>query len=83
VNRMFDLQKNTWLLSLGSFFGLVVILIGSCGLLTIVTNGRIGDFGVDVKFFAVIGAVHLIFTGYRAVRQAWVIKRSQGSAPSV
>ena len=73
---MFDLQKNTWLLLLGSFFGLAMILIGSCGLLSIVTNGRIGDFGVDVRFFAIIGAVYLILTGYRAVRQAWGIKRS-------
>jgi len=80
---MFDLQKNTWLLLLGSFFGLVVILIGSCGVLSIVTDGRIGGFGVSVKLFAMMGAVHLIMTGFRVVRQAWEIKRSQGNAPSV
>jgi len=79
---MFDLQKNTWLLLLGSFFGLVAILIGSCGLLAIMTDGRIGYFGVPEKFLATIGAVYLILTGYRAVRQAWDIKRSQGNAPS-
>lgn len=79
---MFDLQKNTWLLLLGSFFGLVVILIGSCGLLSIMTNGRINDFGISEKFLAIIGAAYLILTGYRAVRQAWDIKRSQGNAPS-
>jgi Na+/pantothenate symporter len=79
VNRMLDLPKNNWLLLLGSFFGLVVIFVGSCGLLSIMTGGRIGDFGLDEKFFAIIGAVYLIFTGYRAVRQAWDIKRSQGT----
>jgi len=82
VNRTFDLPKNTWLLLLGSFFALVIIFIGSCGLLSIITNGRICDFGVDNKLLAVFGAVYLISTGCRAVREAWGTKRSQGKAPS-
>lgn len=81
---MFDLQKNNWLLLLlGSFFGSVVIFLGSCGILSIMTGGRIGDFGLDERLLAIIGAASLIFSGCRVVRQAWNIKRSQGKAPSV
>jgi len=79
---MFDLQKNTWVLLLGSFFALVVILIGSCGILPIITNGRICNFGVPENLLAIYGAVYLISTGYQVVRQAWDIKRSRGKAPS-
>jgi threonine/homoserine/homoserine lactone efflux protein len=79
---MFDLQKNTWVLLLGSFFGLVVILIGSCGILSIITNGKICGFGVLENLLAIYGAIYLISTGYQVVRQAWDIKRSRGKAPS-
>ncbi len=79
---MLDLQKNTWLLLLGSFFGLLVILTGSCGILSIITNGKICDFGLPDRFLASYGAAYLILTGYRVVRQAWDIKRSRGKVPS-
>ena len=73
MNRIFAL--------LGSFIGMVVILIGSCGILSILTRGKIASL-VDQKFLAVFGAIYLISTGSRAVRQGWGTMRLRGKDPS-
>jgi uncharacterized membrane protein len=63
------------LLLLGSLLGVLVILVGICGLLSIIAGYRVAILSLDERFFAIMGAVWLISTGCRAVRQAWDLER--------